>query len=199
MSRWLCGQCVHAPSCEQRPGGRDLSWRCMMCTLPSEGVSFCLSAAAKSLLNKKADVKVRQPVSLALTFGPFSFSLLLSVSVLGCMSTTLKCFCVLHYFHHSKNTLAKGFDEIIADLVNGFSLLFHFCSALEWQWRSPPLTFLSFFMAWHFSSVSLSVRIISLHFLVQKNAVKLFYFCIFCFLLRSLYGYQHHAGLSNRN
>lgn len=29
-----------------------------MCTLPSEGVSFCLSAAAKSLLNKKADVKV---------------------------------------------------------------------------------------------------------------------------------------------
>nr|XP_020514691.1 calcium/calmodulin-dependent protein kinase type II subunit beta-like isoform X5 [Labrus bergylta] len=29
----------------------------MMCTLPSEGVSFCLSAAAKSLLNKKADVK----------------------------------------------------------------------------------------------------------------------------------------------
>lgn len=29
-----------------------------MCTLPAEGVSFCLSAAAKSLLNKKADVKV---------------------------------------------------------------------------------------------------------------------------------------------
>ncbi|KAF3849206.1 hypothetical protein F7725_015703 [Dissostichus mawsoni] len=28
-----------------------------MCTLPSEGVSFCLSAAAKSLLNKKTDVK----------------------------------------------------------------------------------------------------------------------------------------------
>lgn len=35
----------------------------MMCTLPSEGVSFCLSAAAKSLLNKKADVKVSLLVS----------------------------------------------------------------------------------------------------------------------------------------
>lgn len=36
----------------------------MMCTLPSEGVSFCLSAAAKSLLNKKADVKVSYILSL---------------------------------------------------------------------------------------------------------------------------------------
>lgn len=38
-----------------------------MCTLPSEGVSFCLSAAAKSLLNKKADVKVSQLLLLLLS------------------------------------------------------------------------------------------------------------------------------------
>lgn len=45
-------------------------WRCMMCTLPSEGVSFCLSAAAKSLLNKKADVKVRCFLSSAPSVNP---------------------------------------------------------------------------------------------------------------------------------
>lgn len=88
--RWLCGQYVHAPSCEQRPGGRNQSQRCMMCTLPSESVSFCLSAAAKSLLNKKADVKVRQPISLSL----FCVSFLpLSASVLGCMSTKSLSLC----------------------------------------------------------------------------------------------------------
>lgn len=47
--------------------------RCMMCTLPSEGVSFCLSAAAKSLLNKKADVKVRELVSLSPIWKPVFF------------------------------------------------------------------------------------------------------------------------------
>lgn len=47
--------------------------RCMMCTLPSEGVSFCLSAAAKSLLNKKADVKVRELISLSPICKPVFF------------------------------------------------------------------------------------------------------------------------------
>lgn len=46
-----------------------------MCTLPSEGVSFCLSAAAKSLLNKKADVKVSLLVS------SLTFCVLLSLSL----------------------------------------------------------------------------------------------------------------------
>lgn len=52
-----------------------------MCTLPSEGVSFCLSAAAKSLLNKKADVKVSWLLLLPLSsvsFAPFP------LDILGC-------------------------------------------------------------------------------------------------------------------
>lgn len=132
------------------------SRRCMMCTLPSEGVSFCLSAAAKSLLNKKADVKVRELVPWSLICEPFSFFFSpLSVFALGCMSTTLKSFCVPHYFHPSKNTSAKEFDEIIADLVKSFSLLLRFYLASEGQWRCPPLPFLSFFC--DFSSLLLSV------------------------------------------
>lgn len=102
-----------------------------MCTLPSESVSFCLSAAAKSLLNKKADVKVRYSVSWSAICEPFFISFCVSAFALGCMSTTPKSFCVPRYFHPSKNTSAKGSDEITADLVKSFSLLLHFYLALE--------------------------------------------------------------------
>lgn len=62
-ARWCpFSQCMHAPPCSCSrvcvSGSGEAVSRCMMCTLPSEGVSFCFSAAAKSLLNKKADVKV---------------------------------------------------------------------------------------------------------------------------------------------
>lgn len=48
--------------CAERVGCEQV---CAMCTLPAEGVSFCLSAAAKSLLNKKADAKVGRRTSSA--------------------------------------------------------------------------------------------------------------------------------------
>lgn len=53
---------LHLQQCEQTQSAVYIR-SCMMCTLPSEGASFCLSAAAKSLLNKKADVKVSLLVS----------------------------------------------------------------------------------------------------------------------------------------
>lgn len=88
--------------------------RCMMCTLPSEGVSFCLSAAAKSLLNKKADVKVRELVSSSPICKPVFFSPF--PCVLGCPSTMLKSFCVPNYFYHPVINICRrkgrAFDEI---------------------------------------------------------------------------------------
>lgn len=53
-----------------------------MCTLPSEGVSFCLSAAAKSLLNKKADVKVRQLLVPSLHLPPQSSNMFIYLQIL---------------------------------------------------------------------------------------------------------------------
>lgn len=62
---WWAGRlAAHAcPLQSEQTQSRGLIREGMMCTLPSEGVSFCLSAAAKSLLNKKADVKVSPLVS----------------------------------------------------------------------------------------------------------------------------------------
>lgn len=72
---WICmNACMNNHACVfcvSRFVGVVAVWTfAMMCTLPSEGVSFCLSAAAKSLLNKKADVKVGQ-VQLLSAPSPF--------------------------------------------------------------------------------------------------------------------------------
>lgn len=73
-----------------------------MCTLPSEGVSFCLSAAAKSLLNKKADVKVSLLVS------SLTFCVLLSLS-------HVPSHCPLHlkYLYHEYFTLLDAEQHFI--------------------------------------------------------------------------------------
>lgn len=122
MSRWLCGQRVHAPPREQRPArSRSIPevydvyspvWGCLLLPLCSSQESpqqegWCQGKRARLLVS-------------------FFFFSPLSVFALGCMSTTLKSFCVPRYFHPSENTSAKGFDEIIADLVKSFSLLLRF-------------------------------------------------------------------------
>lgn len=72
VALWWAGRlaahaCVLHPQQSEQTQSGGLIRGCMMCTLPSEGVSFCLSTAAKSLLNKKADVKV-SPLVSSLTF-----------------------------------------------------------------------------------------------------------------------------------